>query len=68
MIMDFSDPCGHLKLEQTGGKAGTELLNLANAAQLAKEQGPPRTAMLHGLATPFLFQLRGTPNFSARLS
>ena len=68
MIKDFSDSCGHVKLEQTGGKAGIKLLNLANAAQLAEEQGPPKTATLHGLATPFLFQLVDTPNPSAKLS
>lgn len=68
MIKDFSDSCGHLKLEQTGGKAGIKLLNLANAAQLAEEQGPPRTVALQRLATPFLFQIMDTPNPSAKLS
>lgn len=68
MVKDFSDSCGHVKLEQTGGKAGIKLLNLPNAAQLAEEQGPPRTATVRGLATPFLFQLMDTPNPSANLN
>lgn len=68
MIKNFSDSYGHVKLVQTGGKTGIELLNLPNAAQLAEEQGTPRTAALNRLGTPFLFQIMDNPNPSAKLS
>lgn len=68
MIKNFRDSYGHLKLVQTGGKAEIKLLNLSNAAQLAEEQGPYRTAALNRLVTPFLFQIMDSPNPSAKLS
>lgn len=68
MIKDFCDSCGHLKLEQTEGKAGTEFPNPGNAPQLAGEQGLLRTAVLHRLTTPFLFWFMDNPNLWAKLS